>query len=64
MKRRIAAGVAVVALSAFGCQSAEERQAQELRGEIGDLRDRMGRVEGYLDVLREFFVGSGRGTAA
>lgn len=37
---------------------------KELRGEIGDLRDRLGRVEGYLDVLREFFVGSGRGTAA
>ena len=37
---------------------------KELRGEIGDLRDRLGRVESYLDVLREFFVGSGRGTAA
>ena len=37
---------------------------KEVRGEIGDLRDRLGRVEGYLDVLREFFVGSGRGTAA
>lgn len=37
---------------------------KELRGEVGDLRDRLGRVEGYLDVLREFFVGSGRGTAA
>ena len=37
---------------------------KDLRGEIGDLRDRLGRVEGYLDVLRDFFVGSGRGTAA
>lgn len=30
----------------------------------GDLRDRMGRIEGSLDLLREFFVGSGRGIAA
>ena len=37
---------------------------KELRGEIGDLRDRLDRVQGYLDVLREFFVGSGRSTAA
>lgn len=44
---------------------------QELRDEIGGLRDRlrrleerMARLEGTLDVLREFFVGSGRGTAA
>ena len=28
------------------------------------LRDRMGRIEGTLDVLREFFVHNGRGTAA
>ena len=37
---------------------------KEVRAEVRDLRDRLGRVEGYLDVLREFFVGSGRGTAA
>lgn len=30
----------------------------------GDLRDRMGRIEGTLDVLRDFFVRTGRGTAA
>ena len=29
-----------------------------------DLRDRLGRIEGYLDLLREFFGGGGRGTAA
>ena len=29
-----------------------------------DLRDRLGWIEGYLDVLREFFVGSGHGTPA
>ena len=28
------------------------------------LRDRMGRIEGTLDVLRDFFVHNGRGTAA
>lgn len=28
--------------------------------ECAELRDRQGRVEGNLDVLREFFVGSGR----
>ena len=53
-------------------------QARALRSELRDirlelreaareraaLRDRLGRIEGYLDVLREFFVGSGRGTAA
>ncbi len=31
--------------------------------QIGDLRDRMGRIEGTLDVLRDFFVRDGRGTA-
>ena len=30
-----------------------------LESQIGELRDRMGRIEGYLDVLREFFVGKG-----
>ena len=29
-----------------------------------DERRRMGRIEGTLDVLREFFIRSGRGTAA
>ena len=37
---------------------------KDLRGEIMDLRNRMARLEGTLDVLREFFVGSGCGTAA
>ena len=35
-----------------------------LESQIGDLRDRMGRIEGTLDVLREFFFGGGRGTPA
>ena len=48
---------------------------KDLRVEIGNLRDRMdaqnealrdrmGRIEGTLDVLRDFFVHNGRGTAA
>lgn len=45
-----------------------DRQIGEIRqhvdGRIGDLRDRLGRIEGYLDILREFFVRSGRGTGA
>ena len=35
-----------------------------LEKRIGRLEERMARLEGTLDVLREFFVGSGRGTAA
>lgn len=52
-----------------------ERTLAGLRGEIkdlrervdnqiGDLRDRMGRIESTLDVLRDFFIRDGRGTAA
>lgn len=36
----------------------------ELRGRISRLEKRLARFEGTLDVLREFFVGRGRGTAA
>ena len=50
-------------------------EVRGLRGEVadlrqhvdqhnGDLRDRLGRIEGYLDVLRDFFVRNGRGTIA
>ena len=35
-----------------------------VESQTGDLRDRMGRIEGTLEVLREYFVGTGRGTAA
>ena len=52
-----------------------DRSIRSVRGElrsfrdrvddqIGDLRDRLGRIEGTLDVLRDFFVRNGRGTAA
>ena len=37
---------------------------QHVDTQNSDLRDRLGRIEGYRDLLREFFVGSGRGTAA
>ena len=40
------------------------RDRAALRGRLGRLEERMARLEGTLDVLREFFVGSGRGTAA
>ena len=35
-----------------------------MESQTNDLRDRMGRIEGTLDILREYFVGTGRGTAA
>ena len=41
-----------------------ESRIDRVESQVGDLRDRLARIEGYLDVLREFFVGSGRGTAA
>lgn len=40
------------------------KNMKELRGEVSDLRDRMGRIEGTLDILRQFLLDSGRGTAA
>ena len=36
----------------------------DLRNRMGRLEERMVRLEGTLDVLREFFVRNGRGTAA
>ena len=44
--------------------AALRQDMKELRGEVSDLRDRMGRIEGTLDILRQFFLDSGRGTAA
>ncbi len=32
--------------------------------QTNNLRDRMGRIEGTLDVLRGYFVGNGRGSVA
>lgn len=32
------------------------RQIAELRGQVSDLRDRMGRIEGSLDVLQAFLI--------
>ena len=52
-------------------ESRLESRMDGLEKRIGDLRDRMrrleermARLEGTLDVLREFFVRNGRGTAA
>ena len=36
---------------------------RNLRNRMGRLEERMARLEGTLDVLREFFVRNGRGTA-
>ena len=33
---------------------------REAARERGELRDRLGRIEGYLDALRQFFVGNSR----
>ena len=46
-------------------EAARERSAlrDRIESQKSDLRDRLGRIEGYLDLLREFFVGGGRGTA-
>ena len=33
---------------------------REAARERGELRDRLGRIEGYLDALRQFFVGNRR----
>ena len=47
-----------------GVESRMAARIDGLESQYSDLRDRMGRIEGTLDVLREYFVGSGRGTAA
>ena len=41
-----------------------ESRLREAGRERTELRDRLGRIEGYLDLLRQFFLGNGRGTAA
>ena len=41
-----------------------ESRLREAARERTELRDRLGRIEGYLDLLRQFFLGNGRGTAA
>ena len=47
-------------------EAARERAAlrDRMESQNSDLRDRLGRIEGYLDLLREFFVSGGRGTVA
>ena len=40
------------------------RAPAALRDRLGRFEERMVRLAGTLDVIREFFVGSGRGTAA
>ena len=40
-----------------------ESRIDRMESQNSDLRDRLARIEGYLDLLREFFVASGRGAA-
>lgn len=40
------------------------QDVKDLRDRLGRMEERMARLEGTLDVLREFFVRNGRGTAA
>ena len=46
-----------------GVESRLAARIDGLESQYSDLRDRMGRIDGTLDVLREFFVGTGRGAA-
>ena len=57
----VALALATLILAQSRSIRSELREAARGRSEI---RARLGRIEGYPDVLREFFVGSGRGTAA
>ena len=47
-----------------GLESHLAARIDGVESQTSDLRDRMGRIEGTLDVLREYFVGTGRGTVA
>ena len=47
-----------------GVESRLAARIDGLESQTSDLRDRMGRIEGTLDLLREFFVGTGRGSVA
>ena len=60
--------ILTVALALAGLIMARSRsirsELREAARERSEIRERLGRIEGDLDVLREFFVGSGRGIAA
>ncbi len=47
-----------------GLESHLAARIDGVESQTSDLRDRMGRIEGTLDVLREYCVGTGRGTVA
>ena len=47
-----------------GVESSLAARIDGLESRYSDLRDRMGRIDGTLDLLRKSFVGNGRGTAA
>lgn len=41
-----------------------ESRMDRMESRYSDLRDRMGRIEGTLDLLRKSFAGAGPGAAA
>ena len=47
-----------------GVESRLAARIDGLESRYSDLRDRMGRIDGTLDLLRKSIVGDGRGTAA
>ncbi len=47
-----------------GVESRLAARMDGLESRYSDLRDRMGRMDGTLDLLRKSFVGNGRGTPA
>ena len=54
MTRRVVGGVLLVALGAFGCQSAEERQAQELRQALRQIVDEIEELRREeIELLRQ-----------
>ena len=47
-----------------GVESSLAARIDGLESRYGDLRDRIGRIDGTLDLLRKSVVGNGRGTMA
>ena len=50
-------GVAVIGLN-WRMYEGLRRDISDIRGEIADLRERMARVEGMLEAMRDFLIGN------
>ncbi len=60
----LAVGVAlagVILTSLRGTEARLEAQINDLRGEVGELRERMAHLEGLLEGLREAITGRAAG---